>query len=46
MKLLKEGIARWEDLLKKKKKDIQGLRNKNQKRQELDEASKKEKPDA
>jgi len=46
MKLLKEGIARWEDLLKKKKKDIRALRNKNQKRQELDEASKKGKTDA
>lgn len=46
MKLLKEGIARWEDLLKKKKKDIHGLRNKNQKREGPDEASKKEKPDA
>jgi DNA-binding transcriptional MerR regulator len=32
MKLLKEGIDRWEDLLKKKKKDILSLRAKNQKR--------------
>jgi len=41
MKLLKEGVARWEDLLKKKKKDIQGLRNRNQKREGPDEASAK-----
>jgi DNA-binding transcriptional MerR regulator len=46
MKLLKEGVARWEDLLKKKKKDIQCLRNRNQKRQGLDEVSKKGKTDA
>lgn len=46
MKLLKEGVARWEDLLKKKKKDIQGLRNRNQKREGLDEVSKKGKTDA
>lgn len=32
MKLLKEGISRWEDLLKKKKKEIQDLKNKNSKR--------------
>jgi DNA-binding transcriptional MerR regulator len=32
MKLLKEGIGRWEDLLKKKKKEIQELKNKNLKR--------------
>ena len=32
MKLLEAGIDRWEDLLKKKKKDILGLRDKNQKR--------------
>jgi len=32
MKLLKEGISRWEDLLKKKKKEIQELKNKNLKR--------------
>ena len=29
---LTKGIERWEDLLKKKRKDIQGLRAKNQKR--------------
>jgi len=32
MKLLEAGIDRWEDLLKKKKKDILSLRDKNQKR--------------
>ena len=32
MRLLKEGISRWEDLLKKKKKEIQELKNKNLKR--------------
>jgi DNA-binding transcriptional MerR regulator len=32
MKLLGEGIDRWKDLLKKKKKDILSLRAKNQKR--------------
>jgi peptidoglycan hydrolase CwlO-like protein len=32
MKLFKEGIARWEDLLKKGKRDIQSLKKKNQKR--------------
>jgi DNA-binding transcriptional MerR regulator len=32
MKLLEAGIDRWEDLLKKKKKDILSLRGKNQKR--------------
>jgi DNA-binding transcriptional MerR regulator len=46
MKLLKEGTARWEDLLKKKKKDIQGLRTRNQKRQEPKDSSKKGKADA
>jgi len=32
MNLLKSGVARWEDLLKKKKKEIAGLRAKNEKR--------------
>jgi DNA-binding transcriptional MerR regulator len=32
MKLLKEGIGRWEELLKKKKKEINELKNKNAKR--------------
>ncbi len=30
--LFKEGIGRWEDLLKKKKKEVLSLKNKNQKR--------------
>lgn len=34
MDLLKEGIERWEDLLKKKRKEISNLRSKNQKRAE------------
>ena len=42
MKLLKEGIARWEDLLKKKKKDVLGLSSKNQKRP----GTSQERPDA
>jgi DNA-binding transcriptional MerR regulator len=32
MKLLEEGIERWQDLLKKKKKDILALQSKNRKR--------------
>jgi len=32
MKLLRQGVDRWEDLLKKKKKDIQALNARNQKR--------------
>jgi DNA-binding transcriptional MerR regulator len=32
MKLLEEGIERWQDLLKKKRKDILALRAKNKKR--------------
>jgi DNA-binding transcriptional MerR regulator len=32
MALLKEGIERWEDLLKKKKKDIESLKARNEKR--------------
>lgn len=34
MKLLEEGIDRWQDLLKKKRKDIAALRAKNKKREE------------
>jgi len=34
MKLLEEGIERWKGLLKKKKKDILSLKNKNEKRSE------------
>jgi DNA-binding transcriptional MerR regulator len=33
MKLLEEGIGRWEDLLKKKRKDILALQAKNRKRE-------------
>ncbi len=32
MKQFKEGIQRWEDLLKKKKKEILNIKNKNEKR--------------
>ena len=32
MKLLEEGVERWQDLLKKKKKDILALQAKNRKR--------------
>ena len=32
MKLLEEGVERWQDLLKKKKKDILGLQARNRKR--------------
>jgi hypothetical protein len=32
MKLLREGVDRWEDLLKKKKKDILALKARNRKR--------------
>jgi DNA-binding transcriptional MerR regulator len=46
MKLLKEGTARWEDLLKKKKKDIQSLKTRNRKRQGPKDSSKKGKADA
>ncbi len=35
MNLLKEGITRWEELLKKKKKEILSLKNKNIKRGEM-----------
>jgi len=34
MDLLENGIGRWEDLLKKKKKEIMNLKNKNQKRKD------------
>ncbi|MEN6311257.1 MAG: MerR family transcriptional regulator [Acidobacteriota bacterium] len=32
MDMLKKGVERWEDLLKKRKKDIHGLKSKNEKR--------------
>jgi len=34
MDLLEKGVERWEDLLKKKKKEILNLKNKNQKRKD------------
>ncbi len=34
MDLLEKGIGRWEDLLKKKKKEILSLKNRNQKRKD------------
>jgi len=42
MKLLREGIDRWEDLLKKKKKEIRGIQSRNRKRPDAAAASKKE----
>ncbi len=41
MNLLKEGIQRWEDLLKKKKKEILSLKTQNQKRSEKQKGNKK-----
>jgi DNA-binding transcriptional MerR regulator len=32
MKLMKEGMDRWEDLLKRKKKEVMGFKNRNQRR--------------
>ncbi len=40
--LLKEGIDRWEDLLKKKKKEVLSLKNKNQKREKKTADKRKE----
>ncbi len=37
MKLFREGMERWEDLMKKKKKEILNLREKNQKRPGMSE---------
>jgi len=34
MRQIKEGLDRWEDILKKKKKEIVGLKAKNAKRLE------------
>ena len=42
MKLFKAGIQRWEDLLKKKRKEILNLRNQNQKRSEVKKGKKSE----
>lgn len=41
MKLMREGMERWEDLLKSKKKEIMGFKNQNQRRYELKETRKK-----
>jgi DNA-binding transcriptional MerR regulator len=46
MRLLKEGIERWEDLLKKRRKDVQALRGRNRKRPEAEAGPKKGNPDA
>ncbi|HEX2694746.1 MAG TPA: MerR family transcriptional regulator [Acidobacteriota bacterium] len=46
MSLLKEGIERWEDLLKKKRKDVRALRVRNRKRPGTDAAPKKGETDA
>jgi len=35
IRLLKEGMERWEDLLKKKKKEVMSLKNQNKKRSDL-----------
>jgi len=40
IRLLKEGVERWEDLLKKKKKEIMSLKNQNEKRHDLKERKK------
>jgi DNA-binding transcriptional MerR regulator len=42
MRLLKEGIDRWEDLLRKKKKEVMGLKEQNQKRARKNERKKNE----
>ena len=46
MNLLREGIERWEDLLKKKRKDVRALRARNRKRPGTDAAPKKGEADA
>jgi len=42
MKLFKEGIVRWEDLINKKKKEINSLKKRNQKRGEAIKGGKNE----
>jgi hypothetical protein len=42
MRLLKEGIDRWEDLLRKKKKEVMSLIEQNQKRARKNERKKNE----
>ena len=46
MRLLKEGVERWEDLLKKKRKDVLALRDRNRKRTGPEGGPKKGDPDA
>jgi DNA-binding transcriptional MerR regulator len=46
MELLEEGIERWQDLLKKKKKDIAALRARNRKREEAAREKSKEREHA
>ena len=46
MNLLKEGIERWEDLLKKKRKDVRALRVRNRKRPGKDAPPEKGEADA
>jgi hypothetical protein len=41
MKLMREGMERWEDLLKSTKKEILAFRNQNQKRSDLNKKGKK-----
>ena len=41
MKLMREGMDRWEDLLKSKKKEVMGFKNRNQKRSESKRKEKK-----
>jgi hypothetical protein len=42
MTLLKKGIQRWEDLITKKKREINNLKKKNQKRDKTAEGGKNE----
>jgi DNA-binding transcriptional MerR regulator len=41
MKLMREGMERWEGLLKSKKKEVMGFKNRNQKRTETKKREKK-----
>jgi DNA-binding transcriptional MerR regulator len=41
MKLMREGMERWEDLLKSKRKEVMGFKNRNQKRTEAKQKEKK-----
>jgi DNA-binding transcriptional MerR regulator len=46
MKLIREGVGRWEDLLKKKRKEIEASMNRNRKRSGPKNPKKKGKADA